>query len=291
VRGEGADACLSSDQLTVRVARRLGFNPFTPNGGLWIEGTVERVSGSYKARIFARTGGQVGKRELSSNAEDCRPLEEAAVLAIALVIDPDAALAPPAETASTQGVQEPAPVAPPSQEAPRGVVEPPSFALGSVSAGPLVALNILPRATLGASVTAGVAMTQWFSVQLGGVFLSESRSDDFGFGLTAGRVSGCLNSAPGRWSATACTSALTGAIYAVPYRLDPVEPGARFWLSTSLSAAGELRLAGPVYASVGIEGLLTPVRPRFSLEGSGQTVFNVPLLGAMAHADLDVLFR
>ncbi len=306
---------MSRDDLATRVTARLGRNPFAANGSLRIEGMVERASGRWTAHIFAREHGQVGDRVLSSDAAECGRFEEAVVLALALVIDPEATFGAAPDTSSTEGARDPDPtptpqplerhpgdnpkppgqlgdtVEAPGSERPAESVHAAQSTLGRVSAGPLVALNILPRATVGASVSGGVAVTSRLTVELGGVFLSESRNADFGFGLTAGRAAGCLHSGPRRWSATACASVLSGAIYGVPYVLEPAQPGARFWLSTSLSASGELRVAGPVHATLGVEGLVTPVRPRFALEGSGQTIFEVPLLGAFAHAGVAVVFR
>jgi hypothetical protein len=136
-----------------------------------------------------------------------------------------------------------------------------------------------------------VSVNPWLSIELGGVYLAESRNDDYGFGLSAGRASACVHTSPRSWSLAGCAGSLVGAMYGVPYVLAPAEPGARFWLATSLSVEGALHVSGPFYASVGVDGLIAPVRPRFSLEGSGQTIFDAPLFGAMTHAALLAFFR
>jgi hypothetical protein len=296
VRGDGADTCDSGQKLEAKVARRLGRNPFSSHGALVLEGTVARTGSGWTARIYARQDGQVTVRELTSRADDCGPIGEATILAIALVIDPEAAL-PPLESAPERAADSiPQPTV--FDQTTAREVRPPDTAAsvstqtrGRMEAGPVVGLNILPSSTLGARVMGTAEVNRWLSLGVAGLFLSEARNPDFGFGLTAGGVVGCVRSTPRRFGASGCANLSGGAIYAVPYTLAPAQPGARFWLSSSLSVSGQLYMTRAMYLALGVDGLLTPVRPRFLIEGTGQTIYNVPLLGALAHADLGVAFR
>ncbi|MEM9196195.1 MAG: hypothetical protein AAGF12_43935, partial [Myxococcota bacterium] len=94
VRGAGAEACASTASLQVEVAERLGRDPFQPPITQHIEGIVRRSEGTFVATLYNRDpeGALVGEREFRSEAEDCDGLAAAVVLAVALAIDPEAAL-------------------------------------------------------------------------------------------------------------------------------------------------------------------------------------------------------
>ncbi len=96
VRTAEAATCITPQALEHQVAERLGWNPFEGETRQWIEGLVVLDGDEYQVELFERdeAGSTVGSRVLRSSASDCRSLDEAASLAIALIIDPSATLQP-----------------------------------------------------------------------------------------------------------------------------------------------------------------------------------------------------
>lgn len=95
VRAENASDCISAPVLEQEIARRMGRDPFVGPARQWIEGIVTRNRGYYEVQLFERDarGKTLGVRRLREVADDCRKLDDAVELAIALIIDPTAKLA------------------------------------------------------------------------------------------------------------------------------------------------------------------------------------------------------
>jgi hypothetical protein len=118
VRGDGAEDCVTQDALQAEIRARLGRDPFRLPPEQRIEATVSREHGLWVARLYEHdpSGRRIGSRVLSSASTDCRELEAAVTLAIALIIDPEARADTLPPTASLpQGV---APAEPPSTDTP-----------------------------------------------------------------------------------------------------------------------------------------------------------------------------
>lgn len=95
VRAENASECISARSLEQEIARRMGRDPFIGPARQWIEGIVTQNRGYYEVQLFERDalGKTLGVRRLREVADDCRKLDDAVELAIALIIDPTARLA------------------------------------------------------------------------------------------------------------------------------------------------------------------------------------------------------
>lgn len=96
-RGAGADSCISAAALAERVEARLGRDAIAESAPRSIEGVVVREEERFLARIYIRDegGALLGAREIDDASPSCSALDAAVVLAVALAIDPNAALAPP----------------------------------------------------------------------------------------------------------------------------------------------------------------------------------------------------
>src|SRR5262249_37708114 len=144
--------------------------------------------------------------------EGCAPLDSAVTLAIALVIDPDAALrAPAAPVDPVPSAVAPAP--PPVQAAPMAapvlpppsapVLPPPSTPVANEATPPppasrsdaasiallgVVARGFLPSTSPGAALSADIALGRSLRASAGWLFVPEVRTDagDFAFGMSAG---------------------------------------------------------------------------------------------------------
>lgn len=95
-RGQDADGCATSREVKALVAQRLGVAPFSPEAPRTIDAIVERVEDRWVVRIQMRDreGHTQATRELTSESPDCSPIQNAAVLAIAIAIDPNVRLLP-----------------------------------------------------------------------------------------------------------------------------------------------------------------------------------------------------
>jgi hypothetical protein len=95
VRADNAADCIARPAIEREVTRRMGRDPFVGPARQWIEGVVESRGGYYEVQLFERDadGKTLGMRRLREGATDCHKLDDAVVLAIALIIDPTAQLA------------------------------------------------------------------------------------------------------------------------------------------------------------------------------------------------------
>ena len=120
VRSEGAESCPAGRALVSEVERRLGRKVFDASAERAFEVVVSRAGDTFKSDVYVRdaSGATVGHRALSGDEPGCGPLLNATALAIALVIDPEAAAHQP----STSGAFEP----PPAPEPPPALEPPPA---------------------------------------------------------------------------------------------------------------------------------------------------------------------
>lgn len=115
-RSPDADGCLSSSDLKQAVRRRLGRDPFAEPFQKQIEGYVSRKADKWIADLVVRDNraGRVGSRRLESTISDCQELDQAVILTVTLIIDPNASLQPdsaaPAATTPRQ-TNPPSPIA------------------------------------------------------------------------------------------------------------------------------------------------------------------------------------
>lgn len=95
----GAESCGGAPAIARAVEQRLGREALvSPAAATFsIEGRAERSGAGLRAVLVLRdhTGAQLGERELSSEGPDCNELREKVSLAVALMIDPDAAIRSP----------------------------------------------------------------------------------------------------------------------------------------------------------------------------------------------------
>ncbi|HEX4339100.1 MAG TPA: hypothetical protein VH062_24500 [Polyangiaceae bacterium] len=151
VRLPGAEECVSAKQLSRDVERRLSRPALgaPAETDVAIEGFIEKTpQGTFHAvvTIADARGKLLGKRELER--PECSDIDAALGLAVALMIDPDAAFSPTARPVARAQVVPPAPVARP-RVAPRPV-------RGLVSAGVGLGFGALPRTSQEAWMLASV---------------------------------------------------------------------------------------------------------------------------------------
>jgi hypothetical protein len=312
VRGPNADDCPTRADLERSVSARLGRPVFSDSAQRAIEGFVQRDGTRWEAHIYARdaAGALGGSRDLASQGADCGALASAVALAIALVIDPDAALRPPARALDVVGAvsagPEPLPTPrgatpPPQPPAPcpaqRACPESPRPATTSganpttVVGRAVLAGGLLPGTSVGFGLSADVPVSRGVDVGVGALLLPEVRTSDraFGFSLMAARVGACrVPWGRGAVSFSFCADALVGAIDAVVYVDEPTQPGGRLWAGAGGTAKLAVRLLGPAIAEIGGTAVVPLVRSRFFVENQPGTVFQEPAVSGVAFAGLGV---
>lgn len=124
VRAPGAESCASLAEVATRVNARLGRPAFVAptEAKLLIEATItdDRDNHAFRVHIVLNSdsGAPLGTRDLGVPGDDCRAATDTAALAIALMIDPDAAASDSQVTFPAEASPAKAPPPPPPEPAP-----------------------------------------------------------------------------------------------------------------------------------------------------------------------------
>lgn len=319
VRLSGAEGCPGAAAIRAEVVRRIGKDIGSPGEGKVIEAVVERLEGRWSVRIATSgCGAERTVRELTSDAPTCEPLASAAVLVIALTVDPGAALAPPVPPrgnktdsiqasapgaptpaapppdATTKPARRPAPERPPA--APDARTTPPPGIETRVTWRGLLAMGLLPGVAPGLAWSAEWRIPPWLVVSSGLFHLPEQPAPDptFAFGMTAGWVGLCGDLLRfSRIEVAPCARFLAGSIHAV-VRTHPTiigtGPGQRAWAGASAGARLGARIAGPVRAEVGADLIVPITRHAFVLRDEPEPVFLQPEVTGAIYLGVGVAF-
>lgn len=287
VRADGAADCVTANDLERELTRRMGRDPFAGAARQWVEGFIERRDEYFEVQLFERDaeGKTLGNRRLRERAKDCHTLDDAIVLSIALIIDPDARLAPvePSSTrvptvdndlASAMLVTRPrdaqqsieresklnanrhdrvdiASPALPSGTKTKATTSARPGAFTTVD-GVLVG-GVLPGAAPGAELMTRLPLdekAQW-SLRLSVLYLPEKRQAgpvaDLGYGLTAFETGACWSQSKRLVTWYGCSSFGLGSVTAVVHSPAPFEPGDRLWTALRAEAGITLRIIEPLW--------------------------------------------
>jgi hypothetical protein len=209
-RGEGTSDCADGPTLERRVEARLGRRVFREDATKVLVAEVEHTSSEYVARLyFEREKRDASPRTLKSSDRDCAALEAAVVLALALAIDPSAALVSPAPAVASLPSLEPAPhaelpaapapvaTAPPQDDrapvANARAREPPAARMTASLRG-LYAANLLPEPAWGLALHVERELSTRLSLDVGLRFLPAVRTENgrYEFGFTGGSAGACV---------------------------------------------------------------------------------------------------
>ena len=318
VRGAHAESCSNGQTIASAVSSRLGESVFSDAAQMSIEGFIEHGAGTWTARVYVRTasGSLVGSRELSSDAVECGPIESAVTLAIALAIDPDAALRSPAPPPAAQSpasptVPPPLPAScPPCKEAvcpaqavcanppapPCPAAKPcPGTDTGRAGASSTLTLRgvlaggLLPSASPGVEVAGTLSLSGALDATVGALVLPDVRTGagDLSFGLAAAWAGACWDPWRGRWGAASfCATAMLGAIHAVAYVLEPTTPGEQLWAGVGVTPGIHVRIAGPLVGEAGGELIVPVTRQQFTVGGRPGVAFQEPPVAGLGFLGL-----
>ncbi|MBN1609441.1 MAG: hypothetical protein JW940_22615 [Polyangiaceae bacterium] len=303
VRAEGASSCITAQALEGAVTSRLGHDPFQGESRQWVDGVVFAHEGGFTVQLFERDarGNAVGMRSLREFAGDCRNLDEAVTLAVALIIDPtaklgpgqasDSALEPPGQATPPRANHEgqrssPIPRSPPPSTAcarcPASVTAPaPACArtseerLPGLLVSPVLVWDVFPSTAAGveASTEAFVPLSSVVAWRFGVLFLPELRAHtvgDIGYGLTAVDLGACAISA-GDLAWLGCVALQGGAIHTVVHDPTPLKPGDRPWLAGRAHVGARLELPGPFWVESRLFGAVPITRWEFRVRMPGHS--------------------
>jgi len=274
VREPGAEVCADEAGLRRAVAARLGYDPFFPWAKVTVVTSVRKDAGAYRAEVTLvdEAGVSRGKREVTSQGDDCAPLVGALALTISLALDPLSLASGPAAVEARPGVpeppREPAPPPPPVVVA-RSTVEPPV----AVAPGPPPAPSWRGFAGIAAFGSYGITP----SVAIGGAFHGQVQRGPWSLGLEARADAPSSVPVPsgGRVQAWLAQGTLLGCGQVA------------FVVGCGLVSGGPLVASGVglavshtrvlPYAAVGPRlGVAWPVGTRVLLEGFAQVAFALP---------------
>ncbi len=301
VRGEGAERCPDAAAIERAVATRLDRAPFAAEASQSIESLVRRDGPRWSAQIYLRDhdGALLGERALGSDAVECAALLAPVSLAIALAIDPEAALRPLADPAAPPAAP---PVAPPARPPTRPR---PARLRTSVTPGTEVALwlgawgtaGILPGLTPGVSFGASARIAGRLGAFAATGWLPERPLDPQANPTRFGLSSVMFGPELALWShprarVVAVTGLGVGAVHAVVFSPAPAEPGARGFASWLIGARGSADLWGPLGVALGLEAWVPITRYLYrDPERTRDPVFEQSVVGGSVWLALSARFR
>jgi len=297
----GAESCGGAVLVAHLVEERLGRHALVApsQASLSLEGWVEHseISPSWRAVVVVRdSDGQVlGSREIVSDASTCAELRESVVLAVALMIDPNASSVPAAPMA-TPRTPEPtihaaAPDTPCSQAVSKP--QPPGRWRVESDAGPELAYGVLPSPAFGISAGLTLALPGLWRARASAAALSPQTLS------IGGGASAQLTAAYGgllvcraaledarRQSLELCGGAMLGSLSATGTGFSGNSNGDTNWFVDLVGAASwVLPIAGPLAARLGATVGIAPIRNRVMYDDSTrsrESAYVEPLVNAMA---------
>ena len=297
VRAPSAIECGDAGRVQADVVRRLGKNPFSEPSRYFIEATVSAQATSFQAELEMRdeSGASLGSRKVVSDAATCASLVSAAELAIALMIDPDAAILrrlPPAPIEPKKAESKPLEVAPVAPS------PPPRLNRAAWFVALVAASRVLPQAAMGARVGGEVRLLRRLDFEASLTLLPEMRQTlsgfDTGFGLTYGTGGLCFRLLDHEDVTLAgCGFGSVGAMHAVAYEPARGRQGQLLWSATGVGLRAAWVLARPLALRAGVEGSVPLERRDYVVSrarGAEAVVFRDPAVSATLHLGLSVRF-
>jgi hypothetical protein len=269
-REPGAETCTSADALEAAVETRLGRLVFAraEKPAVIIEG---RVSPSWHVGIQVRNadGSAIGERVLDERATDCRALDDALVLVISLIIDPNAALR-----------ETPAP-APPREPWHVGV------GVSALGAG-----GILPRASVGGALRVSIEAPRFPVVEVWGTWWVPDETSAHGQGGRFTLITGGVAARIPLWKLDTGFGFQLGRMAGTGIGFDRVQDAHAVVPTVTIDPAVAIPIGPRVSFKAGLSLWLPLVRPRFTFEQSGGDVevYQPGVVGGVVHAGADVRF-
>jgi hypothetical protein len=312
VRAEGAEDCPTGRVVAAEVERRLGRAVFDVNAERSFEVEVTRFGKTYRSDVFVRdaAGKTVGHRMLESVEPGCSALVNATSLAIALVIDPDAATREPAPGSSVAAFEAPPPPlpapAPPPPPLPAPAPAPPAPQELRLPAPLPPSRTVSLRAQLTAGLVADtspgfeLAVTgrpgvRWGYALAASYTLSQTASRGIGsldLGLTRASVLLTFDAARSeKVRLVLAAGPSLGALHVAVRRPAPViEPGDFWFAAAQLGAGLQISVNKDFFVELGGAGFVPFTRQSFLVQDQTDPVFRQPLLFGLGFLGVGATF-
>lgn len=292
VRGVGADACPSADDVRTEVARRLGYEPFTTPTEIFLEGVVARADEQWTVRLYKRdgSGALLGDRELTNASEDCRALADAIILAVALAIDPEAAMRPtePQSDAEPIASTQPAVDAPADADVSSSAADTASVRQSAAAAEPshpprlafggALSYDLVPELAYGFRIAIDAAITDsfrwWIDARYWPEQIAMLPGSKFGVGLTTASLGLCFGETFEPLRLEGCAGLDLGAMHVVVYDPIPSDPGDRVFVGASAALRFMVKLAHPIWLGVWAGASVPFIDYDLRVEGQPTPVFS-----------------
>jgi len=313
VRGEGAETCPSARALSAEVERRVGRPVFEPAAERTFEVEVTRFGEKYRSDVFVRGphGEILGRRTLKSDEPGCAALVNATALALALVIDPEAASRPPLPRSAAAfepppppppvaspppSVPSPPPASPPPRPAAAPVPPPASRGIAELSLRGSLQLGLVPASAPGVGLAFSARPSgRWgFSVQAD---YSPSRNASRGAGsLDVGLTRGgalvtfeVLGSEQARWTVGAGPT--VGAFHLAVRAPAPVTAAGDYWFAAAqFTTVLQVRVTNAVFIELGANGFAAIVRQQFLVRPQEEPVWSQPRIAGSLFGGVGTTF-
>jgi hypothetical protein len=313
VRAEGAEECPTARMLATEVERRLGRQVFDAAAARSFEVQVTRVGGVFHSDVFVRdeSGKAIGHRTLQSDEPGCAALFGATALAIALVIDPEAASRDPAVRNSAAFEAPPPPAAPPPAPPPAPTVAPmqreperpaapatPSLptTLVTMSARGQISGGLVPAVSPGLGLSFGARPGARWGFALSGSYaaaqLAEGDAGSVEVGLTRATLALTFDAVSSRSARLVLGAGPSlGALHVGVREPTPVTDAGDFWfVAAELDVALQVAVSKALFVELGGAGLLPLRRQEFLARGQDQPIWGQPALSGTAWAGLGARF-
>lgn len=306
VRAEGAEDCPTGRALAVEVERRLGRAVFDAAAERSFEVEVTRFGNTYHSDVYVRdvAGNTIGHRSLQSDEAGCSALLNATALAIALVIDPEAAAREPAARPAVADFAPAAEATPPraSPPAPPAPVPPPSPVAPTIemrlpAPPPRTPVTMSLRAQLTAGVVAATSPgfelafgarpgRRWGLALSGSYALSQTRTLGIGsldVGITRASALATFDVGQSQNARLVLSGGPTlGALHLAVRRPSPVtEPGDFLFIAAELDADLQVAVTDTLFLELG-GALLAPLRrQQFLVRRQSEPVWSQPPISGL----------
>jgi hypothetical protein len=309
VRGAGAEGCPSRQELEREVSTRLGHSPFESASSRSIEILTERTPEGYRSvvSVLDQDGKLLGRRVLVGEESTCAPIFSATALAVALLIDPDAALSRDSraneavgrfdadEAPAPRAVEPPPPPLPrsppPAQSPPMVVLPPPAPAARDdltvvVGADAVAAVGLVPETSPGVDIGFHARPARPWGFSLSALYVSKGAAEVQGrtvdVSVTTFATALTLSAVETRsLRVLGDAGLLAGILHASVRQGQALGIGDHPFLAAGLGLRAEVRVAGGLVLAARIGGVVPLVRRDLSVDDTEETIWQQPAIAAL----------
>lgn len=283
-RGVGAESCMDESGLRIEVARRSGYDPFTPQARARLAVTVTRQGGQFLGtmQFFDDAGAPGWRRTYPVSSNDCVTLISAMGSEISYQFQPS-----PAVTEPVRSLLPPPPPPPPSA----AIASPPlhpapePFRPVELSAGGFVSAGSAPAIAVGATLSAGY---RFRTLSLAGELRFTAPASDNVASLPGARISAfafggavvpCVRVAP----VFGCAVLSIAEVFASSTGVDAPRKDAGLYVGAGLRGGIEAPISPRFALRLSVEGLASVRSARLILDGT-EVWKTSPISGAIGAA-------